>query len=68
MGVSDASEATEVATRFVRQYYPLCWPKRAERQDDVWRVEINFSIVGERIGWVEVDARTGQILRYELPG
>ena len=63
----DAQQATDIAMDFVRKHFLVARPRRAVRQDGQWRVEVDVGIFAEQIGWVEVDAHSGEILRYELP-
>ena len=65
--VATADKAMEIAHSFIKKYSPVALPLKAERQDDVWLVDIDVGALAVKIAKVKVDARTGDILSYEIP-
>ena len=65
--VKSASEATEVASSFIKKYIPIAQPVKAIRDDDVWLVDIDVGALAVKIAKVKIDAKTGDILSYEIP-
>jgi len=65
--VDTADKAMEIAHSFIKKYSPVALPLRAMRQDDVWLVDIDVGALAVKVAKVKVDARTGDILSYEIP-
>jgi len=65
--VKSAEEATEIANSFLKNYYPYRRPIKAVKGDDVWLVDIDVGPLAVKLAKVKVDARTGDILSYEIP-
>jgi uncharacterized membrane protein YkoI len=65
--VKTAEEATEIARSFIKKYRIIALPVKAVREDDVWNVEIDVGPLAVRIAKVKVDAKTGNIMSYEIP-
>jgi len=65
--VATADKAMEIAHSFIKKYSPVALPLKAERQDDVWLVDIDVGALAVKVAKVKVDARTGDILSYEIP-
>jgi len=65
--VDTADKAMEVAHTFIKKYSPVALPLKAEREDDVWLVDIDVGALAVKIAKVKVDARTGDILSYDIP-
>ena len=64
MAVESATEASNIVVQFLAKvgWSTFIAPRRAEKKDSVWIVEFT---VGFREMQFQVDAETGQILRYE---
>lgn len=65
--VDTADKAMEIAHSFIKKYSPVALPLKAERQDDIWLVDIDVGALAVKVAKVKVDARTGDILNYEIP-
>jgi uncharacterized membrane protein YkoI len=65
--VKTATEAMDIAHSFIKKYVPVALPIRTVREDDVWLVDIDVGALAVKIAKVKVDARTGDILSYEIP-
>jgi uncharacterized membrane protein YkoI len=65
--VDTADKAMEIAHSFIKKYSPVALPLKAERKDDVWMVDIDVGALAVKVAKVKVDARTGDILSYEIP-
>jgi len=65
--IDTADKAMEVAHTFIKKYSPVALPLKAERQDDVWLVDIDVGALAVKVAKVKVDAKTGDILSYEIP-
>ena len=63
--VNNAEEAVRIADQFISKYYFIHKLEKVIRQDDVWVVEYDISILGpkERIR-IRLDRNTGSILEY----
>ncbi|MDI6814671.1 MAG: hypothetical protein QMC90_01095 [Dehalococcoidales bacterium] len=55
----------EIAHSFIKKYSPVALPMKADKEGDVWLVDIGPLAV--KVAKVKVDARTGDILSYEIP-
>jgi hypothetical protein len=66
--VKSAEEATEVAQSFIQKYRFFARPLKAVRQDDSWLVEFDVGPLTIMIAKVKVDAKSGDILEYTIPG
>ena len=65
--VDTADKAMEIAHAFIKKYVPVALPLKAERQDDVWLVDIDVGALAVKVAKVKVDAKTGDILSYDIP-
>ncbi len=65
--VDTADKAMEIAHSFIKKYSPVALPLKAERENDVWLVDIDVGALAVKVAKVKVDARTGDILSYEIP-
>jgi len=65
--VGTAEEAMDIAHTFIKKYSTVALPLRAVREDDVWLVDIDVGALAVKIANVRVDAKTGDILSYEIP-
>ncbi|MBI2917155.1 MAG: PepSY domain-containing protein [Chloroflexi bacterium] len=65
--INTAEEATEVARSFVKKHRIIAIPLKAVREDDVWHVELDVGPLSVAVARVEVDARTGRVMKYEMP-
>ena len=66
--VKSAAEATEIAQTFIQKYRWYTRPLKAVREDDAWLVEIDVGPVFNVIAKIKVDAKSGDILEYTIPG
>ena len=57
----------EIAHTFIKKYSPVALPLKAVKEDDVWLVDIDVGALAVKIANVKVDARTGDILSYDIP-
>lgn len=65
--VDTADKAMEIAHSFIKKYVPVALPLKAERKGDEWLVDIDVGALAVKIAKVKVDARTGDVLSYEIP-
>ncbi len=63
-----APEATEIAQSFVKKYRSFARPLKAVREDGTWLVEIDVGPLFVAVAKVKVDAESGDILEYTIPG
>ena len=66
-GELDARAATDIAVQFIRQYRLTALPKGATKANGKWTVKVDVGVLDTRIATVEVDAKTKQILEYNIP-
>ena len=65
--VKSAGKATEVATSFLKQYYPFLRPVSAARANGTWLVKIDVGILKKRIAEIKINAVTGGVTEYSVP-
>lgn len=65
--VDTADKAMEIAHSFIKKYVPVALPLKAERKGDEWLVDIDVGALAVKVAKVKVDAKTGDILSYEIP-
>lgn len=65
--VKTATEAMDIAHTFIKKYSPVALPLKAIREGNVWLVDIDVGALAVKIAKVKVDAKTGDILSYEIP-
>ncbi len=65
--VDTADKAMDIAHSFIKKYSPVALPLKAVRENDVWLVDIDVGALAVKVAKVKVDARTGDILSYEIP-
>ncbi len=65
--VATADQAMEIAHSFIKKYSPVALPMKADREGDVWLVDVDVGALSVKIAKIKVDARTGDILSYEIP-
>ncbi len=66
--INSAEEATEIAVSFIKKHRWYTRPLKAVREDDVWLVEIDVGPLFAVVAKVKIDAKTGKILEYTIPG
>jgi uncharacterized membrane protein YkoI len=66
--VKSAREATEIARSFIQKYRFIARPLKAVREDDTWLVEIDVGPWSVKVAKVKLDAKSGDILEYNIPG
>ena len=67
MEVKNAEEATEIASSFIKKYRLIALPIKAVKEGEVWNVEIDVGPLAVKLAKVRVDAKTGNIISYEIP-
>ena len=65
--VATADRAMEIAHSFIKKYSPFALPLKAVREGDAWLVDIDVGPLAVKVAKVKVDARTGDILSYDIP-
>ena len=65
--VDTADKAMEIAHSFIKKYSPVALPLKAVKEGDVWLVDIDVGALSVKVAKVKVDARTGDILSYDIP-
>ena len=65
--VGTADKAMEIAHSFIKKYSPVALPLKAVREGDVWVVDVDVGALAVKIAKVQVDAKTGDILSYDIP-
>jgi len=65
--IDTADKAMEIAHSFIKKYSPVALPLKAERKDDIWLVDIDVGALAVKVANVKVDARTGDVLSYDIP-
>ncbi len=65
--VDTADKAMEIAHTFIKKYSSVALPLKAVREGDIWLVDIDVGALAVKIAKVKVDAKTGDILSYEIP-
>ena len=65
--VDTADKAMEIAHSFIKKYSPVALPLKAEKEKDVWLVDIDVGALAVKIAKVKVDAKTGDIISYDIP-
>ena len=65
--VNSASEATQIATNFLKEYYSYRRPIKATKADTTWVVEIDVGLIFTQVAKITVDSQTGAILEYSVP-
>ena len=65
--VETASKAMDIAHSFIKKYSPVALPLKAVKENDTWLVDIDVGALAVKVAKVKIDARTGDILSYEIP-
>ncbi len=65
--VATADKAMEVAHTFIKKYSPVALPLKAVKEGNIWLVDIDVGALAVKIAKVKVDAKTGDILSYDIP-
>lgn len=65
--VKSAKEATEIAQTFISKYRFFTRPLKAVREDDIWLVELDVGPLFTVVAKVKIDAKSGEILEYNIP-
>jgi len=65
--VDTADKAMEIAHSFIKKYVPVALPLKAVKEGNVWLVDIDVGALAVKVAKVKVDARTGDILSYDIP-
>jgi uncharacterized membrane protein YkoI len=66
--IKSAKEATEIAVSFVKKYRFIARPLKAVREDSTWLVEIDVGPIFVMVAKIKIDAKSGDILEYIIPG
>lgn len=65
--VKTAEEAMDIAHTFIKKYSTVALPMKAVKEKDVWYVDVDVGALATKIAKIRIDARTGDILDYEIP-
>ena len=65
--VKSAPQATEIAMSFVEKHRFFARPLSAVRENGNWVVKLDVGPLGREISSVKIDAKTGEILEYDIP-
>jgi len=65
--VKSAPQATEIAMSFVSEHRFFARPLSAARENGHWIVKIDVGPLAREIASVKIDAKTGEILEYDIP-
>ena len=65
--IKSASEATRIATSFLKQYYGFLRPISAVRENASWIVKVDVGVITKDIAEVKIDASTADIVGYSFP-
>ncbi len=65
--VKSAPQATEIAMSFVAKHRFFARPLSAVRENGHWVVKIDVGPLAKEIASVKIDAKTGEILEYDIP-
>lgn len=65
--VGTADKAMDIAHSFIKKYVPVALPMKAVKEGNVWNVDVDVGALAVKVAKVKVDARTGDILSYEIP-
>lgn len=66
--IENLERAVEVAERFLLKYYAFRRLLKAERENGAWLVEFDVGVLSKEIVRIRLDANTGEIVEYKLPG
>ncbi len=65
--VKSAPQATEIAMSFVGKHRFFARPISAVLENGNWVVKIDVGPLVKEIASVKIDAKTGEILEYDIP-
>jgi len=65
--VKSAPQATDIAVSFVSKHRFFARPLSAIRENGHWLVKIDVGPLAKEIASVKIDAKTGEILEYDIP-
>ena len=65
--VRSATEATQIAMKFIRNYRMIASPIKAVRDNDTWLVKIDVGPLFKTEASVKIDAKSGEVLEYDIP-
>lgn len=65
--IKSAAEATKIAQSYVGKYYFFTRPIKAVREDDTWLVNLDVGALDTEIAKVKINAKSGEILEYDIP-
>jgi hypothetical protein len=63
-----AEEATELALKFVKRHRSYARLLKATKEGDTWHVRMDIGLIATKIATINIDAKNGQIIDYDLPG
>jgi len=66
--IKSATEATDVAMSLIKRYRSYARPLKAIREDGIWLVEVDVGIIHTTVAKVKIDAKSGDVLEYSIPG
>lgn len=65
--VRSAEDATTIALNFVKKHSWFARPLRAVRENSTWLVEIDVGLLSVAVAKLKLDAKSGEILEYNIP-
>ncbi len=65
--ITSAEQATAIALSFTKKHRFFARPLKAVRENDTWLVEIDVGPITTAVAKVKVDAKSREILEYQLP-
>ncbi len=65
--VKSATEATEIAVKFIKKDRWWVRPLKAVRENGTWRVEVDVGPLSKTVATLKIDAQSGKIMEYNIP-
>jgi hypothetical protein len=65
--IDTAEKAMDIAHSFIKKYSPVALPLKADKQGTIWLVDVDVGALATKIAKVKVDAKTGDVLSYDIP-
>ena len=65
--VKSAIEATKIAESYIGKHRFFIRPLKAVRENDTWFVDLDVGAFNTIVSKVKIDAKTGEILEYNIP-
>lgn len=65
--IKSATEATEVAVKFIKKDRWWVRPLKAVRENGTWLVEVDVGPLSKIVATLKIDAQSGKIIEYNIP-